>query len=583
LGVRSSEDKKTLAKCQRRVTIERMLYTGMLNYLKNRISFPLFEPRTALAVLCLSVASAVAFPYYASAATTVDNPLLFSRAYVYLNTLRSEYIDGADPFTLGNTNMTSVSDYFISEGTADAPEVNNDESFDRDAFEATGMYFYVFIASEQATPQFSYRNESVSAGFTLSGCTSYKEIQNNIFACQLSTEQIADRMFGVGSAGTATNNSFAVYGFESCTTNCTQPIAYGFSQTDFSTQLQLMDSYSDIEGFMQDIVEASESTGDWFSTCTDCSYIRPFLPMQNAYVYSTSSIEIDAWYKVRSSDLQNVDNVIKVEVLWESVKTPYIVDGAMNYRGAIEQNLSTFNSEQLYSDVFSAYATGTHNLSYKIIEEVQPPFWQFWNDTVTQRIIAQNTQSFNLYAVTDTIELQSLQSEYEAIQQSFQDSQVSECSLNGVLSQACLEEKIDNGVFNITHTVPIGYATRIIEILSTSTATSAVIALDLAFPTSSPSHGKTLHLDISGTVQDSIDELNTQYDVTGAYDKAMTLWNLFWYSILIFWILKEILGTFAFDFSPDSKTSKGSESFGNDVDMGRGSRGWKKVNIKNRT
>lgn len=312
------------------------------------------------------------------------------------------------------------------------------------------------------------------------------------------------------------------------------------------------------------------------STCENCTYVRSFMPVDNSYVYSTTSISTGATYKVRSADVVDQDNVY-IRGVWKSIKHDYTPYEQQLYQGGFDDQVLSYDSDEIFSALFDSAATGTITLNYDIYERIynDSSWWEFWewgDESWTERVLARDVVTFYLYDITEAAEIASIKANFFAEQQAIIESSQTECTINGQISVACLTYRIQQGIDAFLHAPPHGYAYYIYETLTSTSTATTTLAISMTMPTSSPASGYSINLDVSGTIENSIDSLNNQYDVKGHYDRAMELWDFFWYSVLIFWILSRVVKTFDFNFNYDvNERSQPSSSRGtshiNDVNM----------------
>jgi len=289
------------------------------------------------------------------------------------------------------------------------------------------------------------------------------------------------------------------------------------------------------------------------------TYVSSFLPVDNSYVYSTTSVSTAANYRVDSSDVNDTNNVY-IQGTWTSIKQTLTSSDQQEYSGAFQDQVFIFDDEQTFANLFDSPATGTIQLSYEIYERQPQTDW--WNpldwivgndqsESYTLRTLARDSVEFYLYDITEASEIATLREQFQQEQEQLILAQQTPCSEQGNLSQACMVDTVDSTVSAILHAKPIGYATRIYEIFSATSTPTTTLALAMTFPTSSPASGMQIDLDISNTVEDAINSINNDYPVKDMYDEAMIYWNWFWYLLLAFWIIGQILGTFQFDFNYD--------------------------------
>jgi len=98
--------------------------------------------------------------------------------------------------------------------------------------------------------------------------------------------------------------------------------------------------------------------------------------------------------------------------------------------------------------------------------------------------------------------------------------------------------------------VPFGYATRIYDLLLSSSTVIAVPSITISFPDILPiSDGTTLVLEVPNNVNDSVTMLDTVTTptMTGSpYSNFMYYWTMLWWLMFAFWVLGEVFGTIGF-------------------------------------
>jgi len=309
--------------------------------------------------------------------------------------------------------------------------------------------------------------------------------------------------------------------------------------------------------------------------CVGCTYIVSQIPNDRS-IEPDTTVDFTAQYYINPNDVDDFANVY-LRLVWKSTKVTSVFEDQQLYSGGVEENAYASGLELLFQGDFTSYATGTHYLSYDIYERIDPPLWKFWDTSFTEKQLAKDDGIFFIASETSLEELQALLEQSEAEQAQLIASTYSDCNENGIFSQTCFNEKISGAVDVMQRSRPIGYGYRIYEILSATSSTSTSLTMAFTFPTTSPVAGTAISLPITSPVDDAIDFLNANPDFPDAYEEAMVYWDFFWYTILIFWILQQIFGSFNIDFNSNS-TNRNNVKI-TDINSG----GWKKINIKDNT
>lgn len=154
------------------------------------------------------------------------------------------------------------------------------------------------------------------------------------------------------------------------------------------------------------------------------TWIESQAPLDNELIYASSSISVYSTYYVDSSDVQEGETVMACQI-WNSVKNLGGLGGIYGsddrYHGTLCEQVFVFDSEHyILNEIPEIAATGTIQVSHYITAErtQSPAWWQFWESEETKsRTLAEDYSQFNLFAITDDLELDHLLSEYERTQE----------------------------------------------------------------------------------------------------------------------------------------------------------------------
>lgn len=288
--------------------------------------------------------------------------------------------------------------------------------------------------------------------------------------------------------------------------------------------------------------------------CTTCTRIVDIISPIEEEVYFITP-DVSAEYYVNSDDVEDTDNVY-IKFTYNSVKSiAYAQTEETNYSGGVEAKINQSNNSYFFNaSINTLTATGTYNGTYQIVERVTPAWWQFWQTWDYQdKVLAEKNYRFFMYSETDAEEIARIyQNEQNRIYAE------STACMDDYSSTDCLKERIDATLNALLYAPPLGYAYYLVNdiLLATTTATSTLL-IEVSFPSTSPAYGKTIDLDISGEIGNTVTFLeNTPlpFNTGSVMDNLMDYWIWFLRIMLGFYILKRVLSMYdiSLSYNPDA-------------------------------
>jgi len=323
--------------------------------------------------------------------------------------------------------------------------------------------------------------------------------------------------------------------------------------------------------FSIDNINVSNASSSQFNNCDSCTRIVDIISPEPEIVYFVTP-DVSVEYYVNSADVIDTDNVF-IEFVYNSVKSIAFAQTELtNYSGGREAQINIFDTSYFFNDIIDDLtATGTHNAYFHIYERIDSPWWKFWNSSFTKKTLAKQSYRFFMFDQTSAYEVAAL---YENEQQ-ITNEQASIC-ISDYLSYQCLREELDTAVNAFMYAPPIGYVTYLVrDILMATTTSTSSIGFVVSFPTTSPAYGKTLNLDISGALSNSIAELDNTVlpGQTGSVlVNLMEYWTWFLRIALGFYILKRVFDIYSLSVTYNPNGGEYQRS-GSVRGIGRGSTG----------
>jgi len=318
----------------------------------------------------------------------------------------------------------------------------------------------------------------------------------------------------------------------------------GTSTTQLQIQITDIGSYGDV--YVDNIFISGVNSGLTLGgvQCTTCTRIIEFWDPENGETLAgtTTAQDLDFTYFVSTDDFVQADTYVK-----------YRIQHALYYPSAINQYIATVQeatqfvpqsgiTTHFYSTLSKLLYTGTYNLQAEIYTEelIEAPWWNpFADDETVKTVLA--TKSLIFYVATATT-----QADYQYQEQ---ENLFNQAQIDAVQDEG-FKDYVD-GIFNkLKYSPPFGYATLIADMWLATTSSTSALELTLTGTGTSPLAGHTLTLNLGDAIDDGIDTINAQGQM---WDKFMDLWNLFWYVMLAFWIIREIFGGHGFTIKTEEK------------------------------
>jgi len=302
---------------------------------------------------------------------------------------------------------------------------------------------------------------------------------------------------------------------------------------------------STVQSELQTLFDTSSSSSYSNGICSTCTRIISNSLDGETFASTSTSRVVTLEYYLSSSDASSYQKVVIDFSTMHYLYNPSVNNAYQNYFYRTIKDITastTFEQDTEESTFFGTgideiegtYAMYGHILGITITEA---PWWKPWDDFYysTTTLASLGSKYFVGVATTNTEIEEQRRIDAEIIAAQSEDDSL-------------WERLTGEAVFTLTHTPPIGYATRIIEIFNaTSTGTTSTMALTLSFPDELPApDGVTVDLNVGTALQNALNDIDLIDETT--FDTFMTYWRLLWYGILVFWIVKQIL-VFDIDFN----------------------------------
>jgi len=226
---------------------------------------------------------------------------------------------------------------------------------------------------------------------------------------------------------------------------------------------------------------------------------------------------------------------------------------------------------------------GVYTLNTSIQNKEKVGFWSnvyhFLFDSITgdqppgSGTLAATTTSFT---VGTTTAYDILAASVASSSAAFLGATYSECSIDFPISwgnvQNCINAffrgpmdyiygLLQNNVYTFLHAAPWGYATRTVEILVGSNATTTLPSIAVSVPTGLPGAGATIDFTPWTPISNAVSKIDTTRVSTidgSPLEKFEFYWNTMWYIVFAFWFIKKLMGSFeAGDFGTEGREHYG--------------------------
>jgi len=296
-------------------------------------------------------------------------------------------------------------------------------------------------------------------------------------------------------------------------------LAYRYG--DFISDFDYIFLYSDTNGHAVPINAINEA-----GTCTTCTRITATNPAGFETVATSTFTPFQFDYYIANDDFIAGETRIKYSYK-HALQNQLFINEYVVAHGSASTSVITAGNGSFTDIVNGVIFNGTYYVNIQIYNHSEPSWWNFWTQEGDTLL---TSYDYQFYANSST-----------SVQQLIDQQQLDET--NSYFLDTSVDESrwallVSTGVNTITHTPPIGYATRIYEIMiATSTGTTSM-AIDYVISDDLPMGGRTLTLDTGHAMTN----FYTQIDGIDAdfIPNFMHYWNLAWYTVLIFWMMAQI-------------------------------------------
>jgi len=282
-----------------------------------------------------------------------------------------------------------------------------------------------------------------------------------------------------------------------------------------------------------DIKNTAIFTGS--SECLDCTQVIATDPTYGEVVATSTSLTYDVNYQIAQSDNDLYSDVYIDYYHAHTLFVPYLVNEYAITEKAETRIISDVGEFHSYFNVNNSLS-GTYNVTIIMYGYIQPEWWQFWADP--QKVILDTeTTSYTSVSVTTQEERDDVIDRSERDLLFINTSNINCYNLTNI---ECWFTELGNKIIT---GAPIGYATRIYNILSSTSTGSTTLSLTHVFPAGTPASGMSINLDLASGINTAIALYDTPVDTfeDTPWDTFMYWWTMIWYLMLAFWIISQIL------------------------------------------
>lgn len=255
-------------------------------------------------------------------------------------------------------------------------------------------------------------------------------------------------------------------------------------------------------------------------------------PPADTFIATTSSaypFEVESF--VAFADFTDDVEKFLVQFQYTHVLANYEVS---QIAGSYGQDIFSSGND-VFTGTMAITATGTYNISVRLFQVLTAPWWQPWKDDM---VIEYDYRTYQIIVATSTSAIQI----WEAKQ-----AQDARNAVTPTTTMGLVQSQIAEMLNQLLYAPPIGYGAHIFDVLSATTTATSTISITHTVPAGMPGAGKSLTLNVSDGIAQSIQTLNSADIETiegGAFDKFMEYWSLMWYMALVIWIVQQIFSMY---------------------------------------
>jgi len=315
-----------------------------------------------------------------------------------------------------------------------------------------------------------------------------------------------------------------------------------FNYTASSTTLYVASYY--YNATIQQYLTAGEYGGNVCSTCSRIISTDP------TYAENVGNPPLDVPYSINyyltSFDSSETGTeYIKYE--WVHALSLYNSEEIVDTSYATFEIQATTNGEVSFA-IENLTATGTYNVNISMYRTVSPPWYAFWQDSTTEEIDSLNT--------------------YFIVGQETSQAEIDLAKENYINQPGAIESVINSALDSLLYTPPIGYATIVIDMFNTESAsTTSALSITHNFPVGLPGEGNSITLDVGGGVSSTIAQIRQMNIATidgDPFEVFMNYWTTLWYGVLGLWIVAKIFTSFNFSLERETRPHKSLKVYKHD-------------------